>query len=70
MVLGMPNFPLDADFHALAQHELAKWKVPGLTIAVIHGPYTHSKVYDVQSACTTSSNTHRHTESLNSPTSP
>lgn len=36
--------PFDDEFDAIVQRELEKWKAPGLSIAIIHGPDTYTKV--------------------------
>lgn len=36
--------PLDAEFDQLVTNILETWKIPGLSIAVVHGAHTHSKV--------------------------
>ena len=41
----MLDSPFDHEFDSLVNDELAKWKVPGLTIFVVHGENnTYSKV--------------------------
>ncbi|KAJ6111842.1 Peptidase S12 Pab87-related C-terminal [Penicillium sp. IBT 18751x] len=37
--------PLDAEFDQLVTDILETWKIPGLSIAVVHGAHTHSKAY-------------------------
>ncbi|KAJ5289033.1 Peptidase S12 Pab87-related C-terminal [Penicillium angulare] len=37
--------PFDAEFDTLVAQSLEEWKVPGLSICVVHGPHTHSKAY-------------------------
>lgn len=36
--------PFDEEFDTLVKEQLEKWKVPGLSIAIIHGPNTYTKV--------------------------
>lgn len=36
--------PFDDGFDTLVKEQLDKWKVPGLSIAIIHGPNTYTKV--------------------------
>ncbi|KAJ5820097.1 Peptidase S12 Pab87-related C-terminal [Penicillium riverlandense] len=36
---------LNAEFDALVKEQLELWKVPGLTIAIVHGANTYSKAY-------------------------
>ena len=36
--------PLNAEFGVLAKHTLRKWRVPGLSIAVIHESKTFAEV--------------------------
>ncbi len=36
--------PLDAKFDDLANHALKEWKTPGLSVAVINGDSTFTKV--------------------------
>jgi hypothetical protein len=36
--------PFDDGFDTLVKEQLEKWKVPGLSIAIIHGPNTYTKV--------------------------
>jgi CubicO group peptidase (beta-lactamase class C family) len=45
MVLRSSNSPLTLEFDALVQQQMDKWKVPGLSIAVVHGSSTWSKVW-------------------------
>jgi hypothetical protein len=40
----MPESPFDPDFDALVSKLLNEWKVPGLSIAVIHEDQNYSKV--------------------------
>jgi hypothetical protein len=40
----MPESPFDPEFDALVTKLLDEWKVPGLSIAVVHGDETYSKV--------------------------
>lgn len=46
--LNMPvagqESPFDAEFDQLVHTILEEWKIPGLSIAVVHGSHTHSKV--------------------------
>ncbi|CAI7629910.1 unnamed protein product [Penicillium crustosum] len=37
--------PFDDEFDTLVKEQLEKWKVPGLSIAIIHGPNTYTKAY-------------------------
>ncbi|KAJ5115865.1 Peptidase S12 Pab87-related C-terminal [Penicillium angulare] len=37
--------PFDADFDTLVAQILEDWKVPGLSICVVHGSHTYSKAY-------------------------
>jgi hypothetical protein len=45
--LNMPatteQSPFDAEFDELVAETLEAWKIPGLSIAVVHGTHTHSK---------------------------
>ncbi|PWY88225.1 beta-lactamase/transpeptidase-like protein [Aspergillus heteromorphus CBS 117.55] len=45
MVLRTTTSPLTPEFDDLVASLLEKWKIPGLTIAIIHGSTTHSKAY-------------------------
>lgn len=36
--------PFGDEFDILVKKQLEKWKVPGLSIAIIHGPNTYTKV--------------------------
>ncbi|KAJ5868925.1 hypothetical protein N7534_003478 [Penicillium rubens] len=45
MVLRSSNLPLTLEFDALVQQQMDKWKVPGLSMAVVHGSSTWSKAY-------------------------
>ncbi|OQE83855.1 hypothetical protein PENNAL_c0030G02792 [Penicillium nalgiovense] len=45
MVLRSSNSPLTSEFDALIQQQMDKWKVPGLSMAVVHGSSTWSKAY-------------------------
>ncbi|KAI3122492.1 hypothetical protein CBS147326_8779 [Penicillium roqueforti] len=45
MVLRSSNSPLTSEFDALVQQQMDKWKVPGLSMAVVHGSSTWSKAY-------------------------
>ncbi|CAI7643823.1 unnamed protein product [Penicillium glandicola] len=45
MVVRSSNSPLTAEFDALVQQQMDKWKVPGLSMAVVHGSSTWSKAY-------------------------
>lgn len=36
--------PFDTEFDALVKEALEEWKVPGMSIAVIHGPNTYTVV--------------------------
>ena len=44
MVLRSASSPLNPEFDGLVQRQMEKWKVPGLTIAIVHGSSTWSKV--------------------------
>lgn len=44
MVLRSSNSPLTSELDALVQQQMDKWKVPGLSMAVVHGSSTWSKV--------------------------
>lgn len=37
--------PFDAEFDQLVHKILEEWKIPGLSIAVVHGSHTHPKVW-------------------------
>ncbi|RAL12497.1 beta-lactamase/transpeptidase-like protein [Aspergillus homomorphus CBS 101889] len=39
--------PLTPEFDVLVEEKLAKWKVPGLTVSVIHGSSTYAKAYGI-----------------------
>lgn len=43
MVLRRVNVP-DPEFDGFVQGQMEKWKVPGLTMAIVHGDSTWSKV--------------------------
>ncbi|CAI7659600.1 unnamed protein product [Penicillium manginii] len=43
----MPESPFDPEFDALVTKLLDEWKVPGLSIAVVHGDETYSKAYGI-----------------------
>ncbi|KAJ5779859.1 Beta-lactamase-related protein [Penicillium paradoxum] len=45
MVLRTSNSPLTTEFDGLVHQQMDKWKVPGLSMAVVHGPTTWSKAY-------------------------
>ncbi|KAJ5816494.1 Peptidase S12 Pab87-related C-terminal [Penicillium robsamsonii] len=45
MTMAPEQSPFDAEFDVLVKEQLEKWKVPGLSIAVIHGPNTYTKAY-------------------------
>ncbi|RAK77813.1 beta-lactamase/transpeptidase-like protein [Aspergillus fijiensis CBS 313.89] len=47
MVLRPNNSPLTPEFDALVEEKLAKWKVPGLTVSVVHGSSTYAKAYGI-----------------------
>jgi hypothetical protein len=49
--------PFDEEFDTLVKEVLEKWKVPGLSIAVVDGPNTYSKVRMMTQL--EESNTHR-----------
>ncbi|KAJ5766949.1 Peptidase S12 Pab87-related C-terminal [Penicillium nucicola] len=44
MAASWMQSPFDHEFDILVENELKKWKVPGLSISVVHGPNTYSKV--------------------------
>lgn len=44
MNISSEQSPFDGEFDALVKEQLEKWKVPGLSIAIIHGPNTYTKV--------------------------
>ncbi|KAJ5299572.1 Peptidase S12 Pab87-related C-terminal [Penicillium atrosanguineum] len=37
--------PFNAEFDQLVTDTLGTWKIPGLSIAIVHGAHTHSKAY-------------------------
>ncbi|KAJ5372491.1 Peptidase S12 Pab87-related C-terminal [Penicillium concentricum] len=45
MTVSSEQCPFDGEFDALVKEQLEKWKVPGLSIAVLHGPNTYTKAY-------------------------
>ncbi|KAJ5970767.1 Peptidase S12 Pab87-related C-terminal [Penicillium vulpinum] len=45
MSVSSEQSPFDGEFDALVKEQLEKWKVPGLSIAIIHGANTYSKAY-------------------------
>ncbi|CAI7671999.1 unnamed protein product [Penicillium viridicatum] len=45
MVLRSSSSPLTSELDVLVQQQMDKWKVPGLSIAVVHGSSTWSKAY-------------------------
>ncbi|KAJ5169961.1 Beta-lactamase-related protein [Penicillium coprophilum] len=45
MVRRTTSSPLTSEFNALVQQQMDKWKVPGLSMAVVHGSSTWSKAY-------------------------
>ncbi|KAJ5823720.1 Beta-lactamase-related protein [Penicillium robsamsonii] len=45
MVLRNTESPLTSEFDALVNQQMNKWKVPGLSMAVVHGSSTWSKAY-------------------------
>ncbi|KAK4865304.1 hypothetical protein LT330_009415 [Penicillium expansum] len=45
MNISSEQSPFDGEFDALVKEQLEKWKVPGLSIAIIHGPNTYTKAY-------------------------
>ncbi|PLB40036.1 beta-lactamase/transpeptidase-like protein [Aspergillus candidus] len=47
MVIRSEGSPFTAEFDLLVQQQLDKWKVPGLSIAVVHGSSTYSKAYGI-----------------------
>ncbi|PYH45915.1 beta-lactamase/transpeptidase-like protein [Aspergillus saccharolyticus JOP 1030-1] len=47
MVVRSNRSPLTPEFDALVEEQLAKWKVPGLTVSVVHGSSTSAKAYGV-----------------------
>ncbi|KAA8645612.1 hypothetical protein EYZ11_003496 [Aspergillus tanneri] len=47
MVLRSANSPFTPEFDRLVQEQLEKWKVPGITIAVVHRSSTYSKAYGI-----------------------
>ncbi|KAI9043580.1 beta-lactamase/transpeptidase-like protein [Aspergillus affinis] len=49
MVLRPVTSPFTSDFDTLVHEQLQKWKVPGLTIAIVHGSSTYSKAYGMAS---------------------
>lgn len=42
--MSSEHSPFDDEFDTLVKDQLEKWKVPGLSIAIIHGPTTYTKV--------------------------
>ncbi|CAG8013669.1 unnamed protein product [Penicillium salamii] len=46
MVLRRVNVP-DPEFDGFVQGQMEKWKVPGLTMAIVHGDSTWSKAYGI-----------------------
>lgn len=50
--------PFDNEFDTLVKEQLKKWKVPGLSIAIIHGPNTYTKARNATNPLEVS-NTHR-----------
>jgi hypothetical protein len=44
MVVRKASSPLTSELDALVQQQMDKWKVPGLTMAIVHGSSTWSKV--------------------------
>jgi hypothetical protein len=44
MVIRSTNSPLTPELDVLVQQQMDKWKVPGLTMAIVHGSSTWSKV--------------------------
>lgn len=44
MASSTENNPFDTEFDELVAHYLAEWKVLGLSMSVVHGPDTYSKV--------------------------
>lgn len=44
MSVSSEQSPFDDEFDALVKEQLERWKVPGLSIAIIHGPNTYTKV--------------------------
>ncbi|KAH8431098.1 serine hydrolase domain-containing protein [Aspergillus melleus] len=49
MVLRPVACPFTPEFDTLVHEQLQKWKVPGLTIAIVHGSSTYSKAYGIAS---------------------
>ncbi|KAJ5780575.1 Peptidase S12 Pab87-related C-terminal [Penicillium paradoxum] len=45
MTLSSEHSPFDEKFDTLVKDQLEKWKVPGLSIAIIHGSNTFTKAY-------------------------
>ncbi|OQE24119.1 hypothetical protein PENFLA_c010G04259 [Penicillium flavigenum] len=45
MTVSSEQSPFDDEFDALVKEQLEKWKVPGLSIAIIHGAKTYTKAY-------------------------
>ncbi|CAI7577136.1 unnamed protein product [Penicillium glandicola] len=45
MALPSEQSPFDDEFDTLVKEQLETWKVPGLSIAIIHGPNTYTKAY-------------------------
>jgi hypothetical protein len=44
MVIRSTSSPLTPELDVLVQQQMDKWKVPGLTMAIVHGSSTWSKV--------------------------
>ncbi|KAJ5758317.1 uncharacterized protein N7511_007011 [Penicillium nucicola] len=47
MVRRDPSSPLTPELDVLVQQQMDKWKVPGLTMAIVHGSSTWSKAYGI-----------------------
>ncbi|KAF5866740.1 hypothetical protein ETB97_009897 [Aspergillus alliaceus] len=45
MVQRQDSTPFTPQFDSLVQEQLEKWKVPGVTISVVHGSSTYAKAY-------------------------
>ncbi|KAF4771793.1 hypothetical protein N7455_008149 [Penicillium solitum] len=43
--MSSEHSPFDDEFDTLVKDQLEKWKVPGLSIAIIHGPTTYTKAF-------------------------
>lgn len=44
MTIRQHPSPFTLEFDSLVQRQLEKWKVPGITISVVHGSSTFAKV--------------------------